>query len=293
MALEKKIAELEHELAVRERDLLRYKSELTKANKTLESLIHRTHQEVKLAHKIQKVLVPTEYPNIQGVEFSTKFIPGSERGGDYFDIFELEDRLRFGVLLAASSGYAMSALFISVLLKMTSKIEARKGALPNKVLETMAKELLPSLSDRDKASIFYAVVDRRSFEITYAQIGENVAFIQSGDTGRVAALDGGLVPALNKNFNFEVKATTLSLNPRDRLILVSEGVVKMKNEEGEAFGVERLAQAILKSPRTGVHELRNEILFQVEKHAATSELPEDATVIIIEVKDRVIKLAKS
>ena len=87
--LENKIMELEKELVLKEQDLLRYKTELTKANKVLDKLINQVTQELRIATQIQKVLVPTSYPNIQGVEFSTKFIPGTQKGGDYFDIFVL------------------------------------------------------------------------------------------------------------------------------------------------------------------------------------------------------------
>jgi hypothetical protein len=42
-----------------------------------------------------------------------------------------------------------------------------------------------------------------------------------------------------------------------------------------------------------VHDLRNEILYQVERFAQGKDIPQDATVVVCEVKDRVIKLAKT
>jgi sigma-B regulation protein RsbU (phosphoserine phosphatase) len=53
-----------------------------------------------------------------------------------------------------------------------------------------------------------------------------------------------------------------------------------------------VAQAIIRAPRSGVHEVRNEILFQAEQHSGKSEPVRDQTVIVTEIKDRVIKLAK-
>jgi sigma-B regulation protein RsbU (phosphoserine phosphatase) len=77
------------------------------------------------------------------------------------------------------------------------------------------------------------------------------------------------------------------------LILCTEGVVRALNAKGEEFGEERLYKTILAAPRLGVHDLRNEILYQVERFAAGRDLPNDATVVVTEVKDRVIKLAKT
>jgi len=111
-------------------------------------------------------------------------------------------------------------------------------------------------------------------------------------TGKIQRLEW-TTPAFAQNFPVgEIKSSNLSLNPRDRLIFCSEGVSKAQNPKGEAFGEERLAKAILAAPRLGVHDLRNEILYQVERFAAGKDIPQDATVVVCEVKDRVIKLAK-
>ncbi|HVK61437.1 MAG TPA: SpoIIE family protein phosphatase [Bdellovibrionales bacterium] len=291
-SLKARIQELETELSDRERDLGIFRDELAKANAQLERFIKQIGQELKMASLIQKALVPTEFPNIPGFEFSTKFVPSPVSGGDYFDIFEHEDKFRFGIVLASSSGYSMSALFLSVLLKMTGQLEARKGTPPDQILGMMAKDLVPSIQNNDQANVFYGVIDRRSFELTYSGVGRMVAMVYSFTTGKLQKLDVEAQP-FQKGFNAELKKTTLALNPRDRIILCSEGVVRAQNHGGESFGEERLFKTILAAPRLGVHDMRNEILYQVEKFAGGKELPQDATVVVTEVKDRVIKLAKS
>src|SRR4051812_36312955 len=106
----KKIAELEREVKDREEDLARFRDELIKANRRLEQMIESFNQELKVAHAIQRTLVPTEFPNIPGFDFSTKFLPSSKSGGDYFDFFEHQDKFRFGIVLSSASAHGMSAL---------------------------------------------------------------------------------------------------------------------------------------------------------------------------------------
>jgi sigma-B regulation protein RsbU (phosphoserine phosphatase) len=134
-ALKARIAALEAELQDRERDLSTYRDELQKANRKLESLIENMAAQLQLASQIQKRLVPTEFPNIPGLEFSTKFEASAITGGDYFDIFEHEDRFRFGIVVASSSGYSMSSLFLSVLLRMTGRAEGRRATSPFRFVE--------------------------------------------------------------------------------------------------------------------------------------------------------------
>lgn len=290
--LQHRIRELESELTERERDLAVFRDELSKANIQLERFIKQMSQELKLASMIQRALVPTEFPNIPGFEFSTKFMSSPISGGDYFDIFEHEDKFRFGIVLASSTGYSMSALFLSVLLKMTGQLEARKGTSPDRILELMAKELVPAIQSSDEANVFYAVIDRRNFEMTYSGAGRIISLLYSYNSNKLQRLDWP-TPALQKNFPGGLVGSSIALGPRDRIILCSEGVTRALNTNGETFGEERLYKTILAAPRLGVHDLRNEIFYQLDRFTAGRDLPQDLTVVVTEVKDRVIKLAKS
>jgi sigma-B regulation protein RsbU (phosphoserine phosphatase) len=288
--LEQKISFLEQELHLKEAEIARYRAELNRANEELEKIISDLGQELKMASQIQKVLSPTEIPNIPGFNFSTKFVAGSERGGDYFDIFEHEDKMKFGLVLACSSGYSMSALFLSVLIKMSSQIEARKGMAPNVVLTQIAKELIPHVENNDTAGVFYGVMDRRSFEFNFSCVGGLTGFLlPHGSDNLIKLLPS--TGAFSKSYDEKPLAQSLQLNARDRLILCTDGVLLAQNSAQEDFGVQRLTACVSKSVRANVHDLRNEILFQVEQFTGTAQPERDQTVIIMEVKDRVIKLA--
>jgi phosphoserine phosphatase RsbU/P len=171
-------------------------------------------------------------------------------------------------------------------------LEARKGVPPDQILALMGKELVPNIQSSDRANVFYAVIDRRGFELSYSGAGQIIALLYSYADNKLRRLEGLAAP-FAKDFNGAFTTQTLSLNPRDRVVLCSEGVIKALNNKGEAFGEERLYRAVLAAPRLGVHELRNEILFQVEKFTGEKPIPQDLTVVVTEVKDRVIKLAKT
>jgi Serine phosphatase RsbU, regulator of sigma subunit len=289
--LKERISDLEHELAVKEAELARYRLELGKANTTMEKLIAQVSQELKLAQSLQKLLSPTQLPNIQGCEFSTKFIAGSRFGGDYFDIFEHEDKLKFGILISSASGYSLSSVLLSVIIKMSSQIEARRGLDPAKVISLLAKEVVPNIQNQDHASLFYGVVDRRTFEFQYCSVGAVDGFLQVyGQDTLVELLPTG--PGLSREFNTEPQSRNVQLNPRDRLILATEGIKNTVNSLGVNWGGHGLSQAISRAPKQGVHELRNEILFSNEQYSGKQDPLRDQTLIIAEVKDRVIKLAK-
>lgn len=288
--LKEKIVKLERELSQKSAELTLYRAELGKANQSLELMIGQISHELKTAQVLQRFLSPTELPNISGFDFSTKFVPGSRSGGDYFDIFEHEDKLKFGVLIASCSGYTMSALLLSVVIKVSSQIEARRGIGPEKVVALLAKEIVPHIQNKDKASIFYGVVDRRTFELQYSMLGSIDGFLRVyGEEGTQELGTSG--PALSKDFNTEPQVMKIRLNSRDRVVLATDGLRGSENSEGQMWGKNGLSEAIKRAPKSGVHELKNEILFANEQFTGSLEPVRDQTLLVIEVKDRVIKLA--
>ncbi len=289
--LKKKIEELEHQLSAKNIEISQYRRELMEAQAQVQRMILGQEEQVKLLESIQKKLVPTEIPHIPGFEISSKFFAGSLSGGDYFDIFEHQDKMKFGILLADSSGYQISALFLSTLIQFSSRLEAKRGLPPDEMANLMAKELVPSLGANDEISLFYGVVDRRSFEFSCASIGYPIAFLQTKGQGRLIQVEPS-AEALSKHYTGHALTQKIQLGPKDRMIFCTRGVSRILNTKSEPFGFERLNQIAIK-PRSSVHELRNEILFQASQWSQKTEPTKDQTVIVVEVKDRVIKLAKN
>lgn len=279
-ALLDRIQKLEKELKAREQDLNRYKSELMDANRRIESLIDGFERDLQIAHSIQKSLVPTVFPHISGFEFSTKFLPSYIMGGDYFDIFELKDKLLFGVLMASCSGHGLTAMLLSVLLKLTSQLEAKQEGDPQSILQRILKELKneeDGTESTDAIDLFYGRVDRRHLQFQYARSGVTYAFHLSALKGQVQKL--------------ESDKGAITLEPKDRLVLCSRGLVEAQNSKDEMFGTERLIRGLLSGPEQGVHELRNHIIVDVKTHLGSRELGRDVSLIVLEVQEKVLKLA--
>lgn len=286
--LEKKIQELEADLARKDQDLKIYKKELSEANVHLEKLVLQVNDQLQQAVRLQKFLVPTEFPNIQGFEFSTKFSSSALSGGDYFDIFEHFDKMRFGLFLSSASGYGMSALFLSVLMKLTYQIEDSKNKNASSVMEEIILELKQHTSTKDEASIFYGAFDRRKFQLSFCNVGQPLAVHYQAAPARIDLLKGS-DPFRGGELELRVSEGSIDLNPRDKLVLCSPGFLKLKNLEGHLWGIDEVLSIIKQNVARPVHELRNEIFYQASKFS--SEQTHDLTVIVTEVKERIMKLA--
>lgn len=278
------IARLKGIIHMKDQELLLYKQELLKFSHQLDNVMIQIAGDVDLLKKIQKVLTPTEIPNISGFEFSRKFVYGSRYGGDYFDIFEHEDKLKFGILLSSSSGYAMSALFLSLILKVTHLMEAKKGLAPEKVLEQIGTELKSTAATKDETQTFYGVIDRRDLTLNFCAVGRIKGFLQS--PGKPLQLISSDSAALGSTTSPVFKSASVELEPKSRVVLLSDGIL-------EVLSTDQISQCLQTLGNSSqVHDVRNEILLKCQLVSGLDIPLRDQTVVVIEVKDRVIKLAK-
>lgn len=281
--LKKKIVFLEAELKQKSSEVMIYRQELVKISQKLDALMSQISQDTKMLSEVQKAIVPTEIPTIPGFEISRKFVYGTKQGGDYFDIFEHEDKMKFGILVASSSGYAMSALFLSLIIKVSHVLEAKKGNPPDKILQQIAAEIQKLAKSEDETSAFYAVVDRRDFSLQFCSAGYIHGYYMAPN--RPIQVLKSTNSAFSQHFSEPLTLASLELEAKSKLVVVTEGL-------SDVLGVETIVKIMTENAKSSVHDLRNELLFQAQRKSKLEEPLRDQTAVVIEVKDRVIKLAK-
>lgn len=283
------------QLDQKSKDLQMYKDEVKRLNQQLQTLIKNIQNQLVIATQVQKYLVPTEIPKIPGFKFSTKYIAGPASGGDYFDIFQLKDKRQFAVIMASSSGHTMAALLLSVLIQMSSQMEAKKGMSPSSILKSLSQKLLESAPSSDTSSVFLLIANRHKWEMTYSSAGHIKAWFQPYRTN---AQDPSIQPLLptspllgsNSKHTEDQNTSTdqrkiaqvnVPLNAKDRIVIVSPGLA---NAFDQKISMEDI---LIKMKNKDPHDLRHEIIYQAQK----KQCQNDMTAIVMNVKDRILKLA--
>lgn len=289
--LENQILELERQLQEKSSLVLIYKEEIGRMNAQLEKLIERVQHELKIGNKIHELLVPTEIPHIPGYDFSSKFKASTVSGGDYFEIIPHEDKYKFAILMSCSSGYSMSALFLSVLLKMTGSIATKKGLSPNDFIKKVRDEVMPSLRDQDDASLFYAVVDRKKNELKYAACGDFFVARYDSTTQQVQDIEMNASRIKKSNTAFTTTTGSIQLHPEDRFVVASTGLLEQTNEASEIYGRKRLLDVLNSKHKLNTHELRNEFFVDLESFSNRVPAQRDWTLLLMDVKTNLVQLS--
>ena len=288
--LEQELRKLKTELAQKDADLAFYKEEVHRINQGLSKLLMGLDQDLTAIRTVFKYLVPSRFPHISGFKFSAKYISGMRFNGDYIDVFEQKDKFKFNLIMSTTSGPALTALLIGFLLKFGRDFGEAKGVtnpseflnrVLNEIKEIKDKEESSSdISDISDIQLACALINKRTYEMECRIHGGMKCYHQRGDqldqVSQVGGQDGSEV---------------IKLNAYDRFLMVSPGLLGALNQEGNAFGSGPIQDSMKSIPLTQpVHDLRNHILYKLDRHLGGRKPMQDVSLIIVSVDNSIIKL---
>lgn len=266
-------------------------------SRALPQLVTKLQEDIQLAQKIQRRLIKEKFPPMGGLNIKSKYWCGLKAGGDYFDVFEFPDGNHVGVILSDSSSYALSTSFIGSLVQFSVHVGQDDLSDPAKIVTALHGKLRESMKEKDRFSIFYGILNRKTYQFRYVNCGPIFAgertnegkfeWVAKGEHGPLTAAAGG-VPASQE----------ILLEPGDRLMLLSDGWA-----ESIGVGAGELLQDFLKDEGDS-QDLLNEMAFRLRKGVErTYEIepgeeegfpmpPQDCSVLIFDIAKNVLRLAK-
>lgn len=257
-----------------------FKFELEKANTLLVQLKTRLDSDYRSLAELFKLIVPTKIPKISGFQFSTQFKSGTDFYGDYFDVFEHKDKLKFGALLCKSPSPSVSAVVLALLMKLRHEFEDKilvdpTESLNHLIVELKNFEVLPDL--------FLGYFNKRDFTFTYSGLGTVTGLHKKFKTRSTTCFYHG---------QDNLKTHKLNIDSGDFVLLFTDGFFKSKNSKNLSLSIEQVI-SVLNSlgPESSVHDVRHEILFLLDKHLQGKPASHDTTLVIFSPEEPVLRLA--
>ncbi|HUI52288.1 MAG TPA: SpoIIE family protein phosphatase, partial [Terriglobales bacterium] len=222
----------------------------------------RLEQEIGIARDIQQALLPKnlrEYPHlaVSGVNF-----PCLSVGGDYYDVFPLDEK-RTAFLLADVSGKGLGAALVTTMLQGALS-GMSLGTDPARTLNHVNRFLCDHVEVGRYATMFFGILEENG-KLEYINAGHPSPILLRKDAVEEAFTEGsfpvGLVPEA------EFTTATLQLEPDDTLVLFSDGVTEAMDPEEELYGVGRLRAVLQGKKELPLDEIQKTVLESVENFA--------------------------
>jgi serine phosphatase RsbU (regulator of sigma subunit)/anti-sigma regulatory factor (Ser/Thr protein kinase) len=237
----------------------------------------RIEQELKVATLIQQNFLPKELPDLSGWQVAAYYRPAREVGGDFYDFIELEDD-KLGIVIGDVTDKGVPAAMVMAATRSVLRASAQRLLAPGDVLERVNELLVPDMPEKMFVTCFYAVLERESGRLSFANAGHDVPYLGTPD-GEVHELRArGMPLGLMPGMDYEEAEITLA--PGDTALLYSDGLAEAHDPEREMFGFPRVKG--LTGNRKAGQELIDLLLSELEGFTGADwEQEDDITLVTV------------
>lgn len=241
-------------------------------------------RELRHVAQIQRSLLPARLPEIPGVDMAVSYRTAARAGGDYYDIFRLDDT-RWGFLIADASGHGTPAAVQMAILRTIMHAHSREYEDPARLLCYANRHLCDQAEINGGFFItaFYGVLNTKCGTLHYACAGHNPPF-RIDRSGRAAELDEAQALPLAVSNETEYIEATAKLASGDTLLLYTDGITEAMNESGEMYGRDRLLSCVHEKVPNAQHIIDCVVHKLLGFTGETTVLQDDRTLLALRLK---------
>ena len=243
----------------------------------------RIEDQLHIAQEVQARLLPSAPPELAGYDIAGVSLPTYDIGGDYFDYFPVAAG-GLGLAIADVSGKGIPAALIMATFRALLRTYARSESNAAQVVQQVNALLIESVGLPAFVTAVYGVLDAESGRFTYANCGHNPPLVVRAG-GRVDSLGSG-GPFLGVFEKAQHESDETVLEPGDRLVLFTDGVVDTFHADGTEFGVERLADTVSRANGVGARETLQRVVDATRGFSGSDTYQDDFTLVIVHRKRR-------
>jgi len=264
-------------------------------------------RDLEIGRKIQSGFFPSKLPTPPGWEIVSFFQAARQVAGDFYDVFQLEDGQRIGLVIGdvcdKGVGAALfMALFRSLIRAFTIQIFTDRFS-DRKKLHRPAVEILKRTIVQTNnyiaithnhenmfATIFFGILEPKTGLLNYCNSGHEAPVVIGQNTIKAHLKKTG--PALGLFPDIEFSIEQIQLSPEDILFTYTDGVTDAQSKSGEFFTKKRLFE-LLKRPFPSADVLLKHIRTQIQNHISGTEQYDDLTILTVRRMENCIRAISS
>ena len=244
----------------------------------------RMESELRIARDIQMSMVPSVFPNVEGLDMYASMTPAKEVGGDLYNFLWKGDMLYF--CIGDVSGKGVPASLFMTLATRGFLTLASTGRTPAEI----ATRLNVELSDNNEmgmfVTMFICMYDLKQGRIEYCNAGHNPPVIGNAE-GQYAFLDVkeanapiGLWPDL------EYVGEEMDLTNGSLMLLYTDGLNEAENRQQEQYGEDRIIQLMTSHASLSMRDIIEALKADTDQFRDGAEQNDDLTMLAFRITNR-------
>ncbi len=247
-------------------------------SKQLQQAYQQIDLDLKLARQLQASFLPRSLPAVGSVRFAVSYRPCGQVGGDFYDVFRLDEQ-HVGFYVADAMGHGLPASLLTIFLKKAVHPKEVNGSTyrlvpPHEVLARLNRDLIAQgLPDLPFITMVYGLLNCRDGEFQFARAAHpHPVYLPQSGQPELWQTPGTLLGV----FEAEYPAIDRRLGPGDKLIVYTDGVPSV----GPAHTPDGLIGAAVEHRDLPVGPFVERVSQQL---LAAEQQPDDFTLLGVEV----------
>jgi hypothetical protein len=242
--------------------------------------------DIELAKKIQKSLMPHPPYENEHFEISAHSDAAREVGGDYFDIIKSPIEDKTFVVIGDISGKGMAAALYMVRVQAIIQFLIESFSDVKKITIELKKYFSKKLESDYFLTLSLASINK-SGELSFSRAGHSplihFKYLEKSFNNISPA---GIAIGFNDKGMFEkiLSEETIRCKQNDILCFYTDGVTEAMNFTKTQFGTERLQNIITENCEKSADEIKSKILETIKHFRGNAEINDDLSIIILKAK---------
>jgi len=256
------------------------KGQIARRTRTVAELERlRQSREFEETREIQSGLLPSTIPQIPGYEIAAEWQAARSVTGDYFDVLPLGGG-KVAICIADVAGKGIPAAIVMSNLQAAIRASSAEGIHPDQLCARVNAMMCENLAPGRFITLFYCVLDSSDGTLTYTNAGHNPPILARASGECLRLNQGGAVLGALPEWQYHCGQT--KLQPGDRLLLFTDGLIEARSAADEEFGEARLVDLLNHSGPISADQIKANIVGAAcEFHSGG--LQDDLTFIVLAV----------
>ncbi len=246
----------------------------------LQSYVEKQKQdnEMNIASAVQLALLPERMPEVEGYSFFAMYESAQAVGGDYYDVFSLENgkiAIAFGDV--AGKGVPASLIMSRISTVVRSVVEFVDDV--SQAIEKINGHMCARAVEGRFVTFVLIILDPMKHTMSLTVAGHMSPIIRKADGSLEEFPDEivGVPLGVVDGYPFDVVMRDIGLG--ETVVIYTDGVSEAMNAAGDLYGVNRLRELVKKQPAE-TQTIGTAIRADVRKHASGHPQNDDITLLV-------------
>ena len=237
--------------------------------------------ELRRAADIQRSILPSELPKINGFDFGARIEPAYQVGGDFYDIFRISSD-KVGLLIGDVSDKGMPSALFMARTHALIMAEANKGVSAVEVIELVNSHIMRMHKQTKFVTVLYGILDLVTHEFNYARAGHEPPLILTTD-GSVERLPHSKSIPIGLMADIVIDHRSLVLLPGTTLLIYTDGMSDCRNANGAVFGIESIKNALSRLVDLNAQRVCDTLIEALNNYQDGAKQDDDVALVAIHV----------